>query len=588
MNKNLKNINHECDLCVVGGGLAGMCAAIAAARHGLKVVIMHDRPVFGGNASSEIRMWVCGAKGENNRETGIIEEICLENLHRNPYRTYPIWDSILYEFVKKEENITPILNCSCNDCEMDGNTITKIIGWQTTTQAYHTVSAKFFADCSGDSILAPLSGAEYSMGREARSQYNESIAPVVADKKTMGLSCLLQARQTNEKRTFIPPKWAYKFKREELANRIKGIDHPYENYWYLELGGTQDTIADTEELRDELVAMAYGMWDYIKNSGDCDADNWELDWVGFLPGKRESRRYIGDYVMNQNDVQASGKFDDIVAYGGWKMDDHNPDGIRAKDKPTIFHPVPSPFGIPYRSLYSKNIENLFFAGRNISVTHSAMSSTRVMATCAAIGQAVGTAASLAVKYALSPRGVYEHKIDELKQTLMTDGCYLPGNTTDITDIMKNAVISSNGKDAELLINGHERPIGNDTNCWKGNVGNYIEIKFDKHKYINELRIVLDSDLDRKTIGCCGYVPEKPTIANIPLELHPVHTPETLVKDIRVELVNESGFYKTFAEIKDNYQRIINVNINTECYGIRITPLSTHGCDTINIYSVSVN
>ena len=356
----------------------------------------------------------------------------------------------------------------------------------------------------------------------------------------MGLSCLLQARQTNEKRTFIPPEWAYKFKKEELENRIKGIDHPYENYWYLELGGTQDTISDTEELRDELVAMAYGMWDYIKNSGNCDADNWELDWVGFLPGKRESRRYIGDYVMHQNDVEASGKFDDIVAYGGWKMDDHNPDGIRAKEKPTIFHPAPSPFGIPYRSLYSVNIENLFFAGRNISVTHSAMSSTRVMATCASIGQAVGTAASVAVKYSLSPRGVYEQKIDELKQILMTDGCYLPGNATAITDTMKNAVISSNGKNAELLTNGHERPIGNNKNCWEGTAGNYIEIKFKEKKHINNLRLVLDSDLERNTIGCLGYLPEKPTIANIPLKLNPVHTPETLVKNIKVELISAKG------------------------------------------------
>lgn len=167
MNTNLKGIYHKVDLCVVGGGLAGMCAAVAAARHGIKVALMHDRPVYGGNASSEIRMWVCGAHGKNNRETGIIEEIALETLYRNPYRRYPMWDAILFELINNEKNITPILNCSCNDIEMDGSKIKKVIGWQTTTQCYHIVEAKLFADCSGDSILAPLSGAEYRWGVKA-------------------------------------------------------------------------------------------------------------------------------------------------------------------------------------------------------------------------------------------------------------------------------------------------------------------------------------------------------------------------------------------------------------------------------------
>ena len=182
MNEKLRNINHKVDLCVVGGGLAGMCTAVAAARHGIKVALMHDRPVYGGNASSEIRMWVCGAHGDNNRETGIIEEIALETLYRNPYRRYPIWDSILFEIIKNEKNITPVLNCSCNDIETDGNRIKKVIGWQTTTQMWHTVEADYFADCSGDSILAPLSGAEYRWGREGRTEFGEDIAPEKPDK----------------------------------------------------------------------------------------------------------------------------------------------------------------------------------------------------------------------------------------------------------------------------------------------------------------------------------------------------------------------------------------------------------------------
>ena len=407
MNTNLKSIYHKVDLCVVGGGLAGMCAAVAAARHGIKVALMHDRPVYGGNASSEIRMWVCGAHGKNNRETGIIEEIALETLYRNPYRRYPMWDAILFELINNEKNITPILNCSCNDIEMDGSKIKKVIGWQTTTQCYHIIEAKLFADCSGDSILAPLSGAEYRWGRESRNEFGESIAPEQADKKTMGLSCLIQARETDKKHTFIAPSWARKFTKEDLPYRLPDMNDPEENFWYMELGGEGDTIHDTEKLRDELISIAYGIWDFVKNSGEYDADNWELDFVGFLPGKRESRRYVGDYIMNQNDVRDGGHFDDIAAYGGWTMDDHNPAGINTKDKPNIFHPAPSPFGIPYRCLYSVNIENLYFAGRNISVTHTAMSASRVMATCALLGQAVGTASAIAIKNDATPREISE-------------------------------------------------------------------------------------------------------------------------------------------------------------------------------------
>lgn len=160
--EGLKVIDHHTELCVIGGGLAGMCAAISAARRGTKVVLMHDRPVLGGNASSEIRMWIGGgAAGDNIRETGLMEEIVLENIYRNPDMNYSIWDSVLWEKVMLEENITPLLNCSCLDATMDGSRIMSILGWQTTTQQYHRVKAAIFADCSGDSILAPLTGAMY-------------------------------------------------------------------------------------------------------------------------------------------------------------------------------------------------------------------------------------------------------------------------------------------------------------------------------------------------------------------------------------------------------------------------------------------
>jgi hypothetical protein len=179
-----KQVTHDVDLCVVGGGMAGLCAAIAAARHGVKVVLLHDRPVFGGNASSECRVHICGADIHNHvrnmRETGILEELRMENLYRNPNRNFSVWDTILYEKVLAEPNIIPLLNCSCLKAEMNGNAIRAVTGWQLTTQTYHEAKARIFADCSGDAILAPLTGADFRMGREARDEYGESIAPGVS------------------------------------------------------------------------------------------------------------------------------------------------------------------------------------------------------------------------------------------------------------------------------------------------------------------------------------------------------------------------------------------------------------------------
>ena len=344
----MKSINYDVDLCVVGGGMAGLCCAVAASRHGIKTVLIQDRPVLGGNASSEIRMWTCGAHGTDNRETGIAEEIQLENFYQNPGHKYPIWDSVLYETAMKEPNLKLLLNSSCLDAEMDGNKIKSIKAWQSNAETFHIVSAKYFTDCSGDSILAPLTGAEYMYGREAKSDFDETIPPDVADKKTMGMSCLFQVRETDHKVEYVPPKWAYKY---ETDDDIPYREHDLStNFWWIELGGEWDCIHDTDKCRDELLKICYGVWDHVKNYGDHGADNWELEWIGFLPGKRESRRYVGKYVVTQNDVESEGRFDDIIAYAGWSMDDHFPEGFYYRDGyPTIFHPAPQPWGIPYRA-----------------------------------------------------------------------------------------------------------------------------------------------------------------------------------------------------------------------------------------------
>ncbi len=583
-----RTIRHKVDFCVVGGGLSGMCAAVAAARHGAKVALIQERPMLGGNASSEIRMWVCGAHGSNNRETGLVEELMMENQYRNPDRNYSVWDGIMYELVRNEPNITLLLNCTCNEADMDGNRIKRVRGWQMTTQQYHEVEADLFADCSGDSVLAPLTGAEFRIGREARHEFGEDIAPEVSDKKTMGMSCMLQAREEATPSEFIPPTWAYKYITEDLMPyRVPRMENPGENFWYLELGGEHDSIADTEMLRDELLKTAYGIWDFVKNAPENKEKNkyWRLDWMGILPGKRESRRYIGHYIMHQNDVRDEGRFEDLVAYGGWTMDDHIPAGFRTKEKPTIFHPAPSPYGIPYRSMYSINIENLMFAGRNISVTHTAMSSTRVMATCATIGQAVGTAASIAVRNGISPHDVYLKHLEELKQTLMDDDSYLPFNTRTVPPLTALAKLTSKSADADNLRNGLDRPIAGQDNGSHINLGDAVEYTFPAETDITMIRLVLDSDLDRLTLA----EPDRSRgmLHNRPLAWKDTYVPATMTKAYRIEGIRADGSTVLLHEATNNYKRLNQIAVQARVKGVRFIPLATWGSHTAHVFSFDV-
>lgn len=561
----MKTNNYNVDLCVVGGGMSGLCCAVAAARKGLKTVLVQDRPVLGGNASSEIRMWICGAHGVDNRETGIIEEILLENFYQNRGLKYPLWDSVLYETAMAEPNLTLLLNSSCFEAEMDGNEIASIKAWQSNAETFHIVTAKYFADCSGDSILAPLSGAEYMYGREAKKDFNETIPPEKADKKTMGMSCLFQIRETSEKVEFIPPKWAYKYETDE--------DLPYKdhdktsNYWWIELGGEWDCIHDTDKCRDELLKICYGVWDHMKNHGDHGVDNWELEWIGFLPGKRESRRYVGKYIVNQNDVENEGRFDDMVAYAGWTMDDHFPEGFYyTPGHPTIYHPAPQPWGLPLRCMISKNIENLTFAGRNISVTHSALSSTRVMATCSVLGQALGTAIAKAVRENVKVEDV---DIYELQNTLMDDDCYIPWYHRKVSDISVNADCTS-----EVVRNGFDR--GED-NLWIGDKGDTIEYTFSSPTDIKKIRLVFDSDLNRdyQNMPC-----------SFPLKEEKFFLPHTLVKEYRIEGYDIDGNVKLITVI-DNHQRFVVHNVDWNVVKIKFVPISTHGVDKFRVFDFEV-
>ena len=564
MNSMLRRIEYQTELCVVGGGLAGLTTALSAARHGRRVVLIHDRPVLGGNASSEIRMWVGGAKGKDNREGGIMEELMLENYYSNPNAKYSLWDAVLYDRVIREENITLLLNTSVMDAVCRENRIESVTAWQSNAETFHTVYANYFADCSGDSILAPLSGAEFRYGREAKSAFGETIPPDTADKKTMGMSCLFQIRETDHRCEFIPPDWAYVYPTEEdLPHKPHDLGN---NFWWIEVGGTLDCIHDTDRCREELIKIAYGVWDHIKNRGDHGAENWELEWIGFLPGKRESRRYVGECTVTQNDVESEGRFEDLVAYAGWSMDDHFPEGFYyTAGHPTIYHPAPRPWGLPLRCMISASMENLLFAGRNISVTHAALSSSRVMATCAVLGQALGTAVAQSLE-----ESVDIGRIDgpRLQQILMEDDCYLPWHERQVSALSCLSQCS-----AEVVRNGRDR---GEENLWIGQKGEFLEYVLQKETEIKEVRIVFDSDLNRKGYNMpCRYT----------LDIPYLRVPTTLIRSFTIEIEGEDG--SVTAKTYENHQRLVRIPVEERVRRVRLIPLSTWGAEEYRVFSFEV-
>ena len=561
----MRTKEYQTDLCIVGGGMAGLCCAMAAARHGIKAVLVHDRPVLGGNASSEICMWIGGCHGKDNREGGIIEEIMLENFYQNPSLRYSLWDSVLYQKVMAEKNVTLLLNSSCLDCTMDGKRIESIKAWQSNAETFHVVKARYFADCSGDSILSTLTGAEFMYGRESKSDFNETIPPDQADQKTMGMSCLFQIRETDHPVPFVAPDWAYRYPTD---GSLPYKDHFIgDNFWWIEIGGEWDCIHDSDRCREELLKICYGVWDHMKNCGDHGVDNWEMEWIGFLPGKRESRRYVGKYVVDQNDVEAEGRFDDIVAYAGWSMDDHFPEGFYyQKGYPTIFHPAPTPWGLPLRCMIAKDIENLCFAGRNISVTHAARSSSRVMATCAVLGQALGTAIAQAVEEQVPPEQV---NISKLQQTLMEDDCYIPWHERALPPLTGEAVCSS-----PVVCNGKDR---GEENCWIGHKGDVIEYTWESNRPLQEIRLVFDSDLNRDyhNMPCC-----------YPLHETRFKLPATLIKAYRIEGISESGERKEIC-VDDNHQRFVRHRVDWCVKKICLIPLETFGAPDFRLFDFEV-
>ena len=511
-----------CDVLVAGGGPAGVTCALAAARLGVKVILCQDRSVLGGNASSEVRMHIVGATGlrmglpleVENREGGIVEELRLDLAVRNPQRSASMMDLLLYEKCRAEPNLKLLLNTTVVGVTMAGDEIRQAIAERQSTQDRFTIDARIFVDCTGDGRLGVEAGAPFRHGREGRAEFGESLAVEVADAKTLGSTLLFQARRHDRPMPFVAPPWVRKFRAGDFKFRPfgkPGSDLGLEfGYWWVEWGGSLDTIKDNEHIRDELLAIMLGVWNYVKNESDVDAKNWALEWFGFLPGKRESRRFVGQHVLSEQELLESRVFPDAIAYGGWPIDTHPPEGVDAPDEPPCNqNHLPYLYNIPLRSCVSAGPRNLMFAGRNLSATHIAFASTRVMATCAVVGQGVGTAAAIAVRNKVVPAdlAVRTDLVRQIQQRLLRDDCYLVGvRNEDAADLARTATVRASseqaGGAAQNVVSGQTRAVhGHWTDAsireviatgWKpklgGNLWDQVLRKVDAGEYPDDLTI----------------------------------------------------------------------------------------------------
>jgi hypothetical protein len=591
----------ETDFLVAGGGMAGVCSAIAASRLGWRVVLVQDRSVLGGNASSEVRMHIVGADVHGHRkgarETGIIDELRVEDSVRNPMRCYPLWDVILYEKVIAEPNITLLLDTDLVGVEMEYQAgaaptarpprtdrmyefhgqpgrIKSARAVRNLSEDEFIITARFFADCTGDGRLGFEAGADFRIGRESKAMHGESLAQDTDDVYTLGSSILLTSRKTDGPVPFVPPPWARKFDPSKLTHG-RGI-HSWEyGFWWVEWGGTLDTIKDNHTtIRHELYAIALGLWDYVKNSGNYpDSANWALDWIGAIPGKRESRRFLGPHMLTQQDLLTPRPHADECAYGGWAIDLHPPRGIDALDEPP-FTPteVPNTYGIPLRCYFSRNIENLFFAGRNISATHVAFASTRVMATCAVGGQAIGAAAAFCLQTGLTPARLVEDpaQLRAYQQSLLKSDVTLP-NIKSADNMATHARITASSAaenhPATLAIDGVARdqldprtgkllvphgwrsgPLADASPAW-------IQLSFDRPEPISEVHLTFDTGLQR----------ELTLSASDRTTSHSIRGPQP--ETVRAYDVEING--DRVIRVTDNYQR---KNVHRLTSGIRVRTL----------------
>jgi hypothetical protein len=400
------------DLVVIGGGYSGMGAALASARMGLKVALVQDRPVLGGNGSSEIRVWAMGLirRGKYPRIGEIIEEFC-DHAKKSPGTYEEFGDAKKEQVVRAEPNIDLFLNTHAFAVERDGTRIKSVTAVDTKTSRELRFTGRFFCDATGHATIGHLAGAETSMEPKGR----------------MGMSNMWAWAEADGPQTFPATPWA-------LPLTMNDFPYPRDHHgqWFWESGFDKDPLADAEGIRDWNLRAVYGAWNAMKNGDGADKHtNAILSWVAAIGGPRESRRILGDVVLTQDDIVGKKEFPDGCVPSTWSIDLHYPKKEFAEkfpDNPFISiavhdNRVDRTYGypVPYRCFYSKDVENLFMAGRCISVDHQALGTVRVMKTCGMMGEVVGKAASLAIKHGTDPRGVYEKHWGEMDELLKLPG-----------------------------------------------------------------------------------------------------------------------------------------------------------------------
>lgn len=597
--RNMVSVDLPCDVFIAGGGQAGCAAALAAARQGAKVVLAQDRSRLGGNASSEVKMHIVGADVHGGRkgwrEGGIMEEMRLEDAYHNRQNEFEIWDLMLYDRLIREPNITLLLDSAVYAADTKGGKIERAHVRSDKTEHLYTVPAKIFMDCTGDCRLGLEAGASMRMGREPRSEFGETLAPEKLIDQTLGSSILFTSREHDKPMPFVAPPWARKIGPENLGKK-RGIGSWEYGYWWIEWGGNKDPIHDNERIRFELLSIVLGVWDYIKNSGKYPKSaNWAMDWVGMVPGKRGSRRINGDHILTQYDLINPNKdFEDAVAIGGWSMDDHPSSGFDDPNLPPCVQVrVPEVYNIPLRSLYSKNIDNLMMAGRNISASHVAFTSTRVMATCNCIGQAAGTAAAVCALSNLTPRGLYENKtaLNDYVQTLLRNDQTIKNRVNeDPNDLARKAKAKASDAlpdaPAENVIRGFTRDIPKG-DLWRWSApmptsgdseGPWVELTWDEPQKLQEIQLVFDSGFQReltlsKLFGVLKRQVRGPQ-------------PET-VKDYKITYKPKgSDKYVELASVEGNYQRLNRHTVKpVEAEAIRVQVLATNGDPLARIFEI---
>lgn len=423
----------EYDLVVVGAGIAGMSAAASAARLGCKVALINDRPVVGGNNSSEIRVHLGGRidVGPYPELGGMQKEFGpSKGGNAKPAENYE--DDKKLKWLQNEPNISLFLNYRLIAVEKDGDRIASITAKNIEDGSELNFRAEYFSDCTGDGTLGYLAGADYRIGREARDEFEEDLAPETADKRTLGASVQWYSVETQKPSSFPDFEYGLSFN-EKNCQKVKMGE------WTWETGMDKDQIHDFEKVRDYGILVIYSNWSFLKNKlkDNKEFRNRSLGWVAYIAGKRESRRLMGDYILSEQDITKQVFHEDASFTTTWSIDLHSPNKQNSLDFPgqefiadchqTAIHP----YSVPYRCLYSRNICNMFMAGRDISVTHVALGSVRVMRTTGMMGEVVGMAASICKKYGITPRAVYYYHLNDLKE-LMKKGVNkkgLPNNQT---------------------------------------------------------------------------------------------------------------------------------------------------------------